>query len=36
LKKVIDIFKQNSEIEVIIIKDKLLADKIKQEIIDYF
>ena len=36
LKKVIDIFKQNSEIEVMIIKDKLLADKIKQEIIDYF
>jgi|SRR3989344_366291 len=36
IKKAIDIFKENTEIEVTLIKDKLLADKIKEEIIRYF
>lgn len=36
LKKVLDIFKQNIEIEVTVIKDKLIADKIKEEVISYF
>lgn len=36
LKKVLDIFKQNIEIEITLIKDKLIADKIKEEIISYF
>jgi len=36
LKKVVDFFKQNAEIEVTVIKDKLIADKIKEEIISYF
>jgi len=36
LKKVLDIFKENTEIEITLIKDKYLADKIKEEIIDYF
>ncbi len=36
LKEILDIFKQNTEIEVIIIKDKYLADKIKEEVINYF
>jgi len=36
IKKAIDIFKENTEIEVTLIKDKLLADKIKEEIIGYF
>ncbi len=36
LKKVVDIFKENAEIEVIVIKDELLSNKIKEEIISYF
>jgi hypothetical protein len=34
LKEVLDIFKENQSIEVTVIKDKMLADKIKEEIID--
>ncbi len=36
LKEVLDIFKENSEIEVTLIKDKFLADKIKEDIIKKF
>ncbi len=36
LKKVLDVFKQNIEIEITLIKDKLIADKIKEDIISYF
>ncbi|MFH1500847.1 MAG: hypothetical protein ABIE22_02775 [archaeon] len=36
IKKTIDIFKENTEIEFTVIKDKLIADKIKEEIISYF
>ena len=36
MKGAIDIFKENHEIEITIIKDKMLADKIKDEIISYF
>ena len=36
LKKVLDIFKKNTEIEVTIIKDKFIADNIKDEVISYF
>jgi len=36
LKKVLDIFKEKTEIEVMVIKDKLLADKVKEEVISYF
>ena len=36
LKKVLDIFKENSEIEIILIKDKEIANKIKEEIVGYF
>lgn len=36
LKKILDVFKRNMEIEVTVIKDKLIADKIKEDIISYF
>lgn len=36
IKKAIDLFKENTEIEFTVIKDKLIADKIKEEIISYF
>lgn len=36
LKEVLDIFKENSLIEVTVIQDKMLADKIKEEIISEF
>ena len=36
LKKISDIFKQNVEIEVTVIKNKLVADKIKEDIISHF
>lgn len=36
LKMVLDIFKENSEIEIILIKDKEIANKIKEEIVGYF
>jgi hypothetical protein len=36
LKKILDIFKKNAEIEVTIIRDKMIADKIKEDIISYF
>jgi len=36
LKKVLDIFKENVEIEVTLIKDKFIADKVKEEIISCF
>jgi len=36
MKKILDIFKQNTEIELTLIKDKFIADKIKEEIISYF
>ena len=36
LKKTLDIFKQDAEIEVTVIKDKMLADKIKGEIVSEF
>jgi hypothetical protein len=36
IKNAIDAFKQNSEIEFTVIKDKMIADKIKEDIISYF
>ena len=36
LKKVLDILKQDTEIEITLIRDKFIADKIKEEIISYF
>lgn len=36
LKVVLDIFKENEEIEVTVIKDKFFADKLKEEIIKFF
>lgn len=36
IKEAIDLFKEQSEIEVTLIKDKMLADKIKEEIISNF
>jgi len=36
IKQVIDLFKENTEIEYVIIKDKFLANKVKEEIISYF
>lgn len=36
VKKSIDIFKQKTEIELVVIKDKLIADKIKEYIISHF
>lgn len=36
LKEVLDIFKQKTEIELTLIKDKFFADKLKEDIISYF
>ena len=36
VKKSIDIFKERTEIEFMVIKDKLIADKIKEDIISHF
>jgi len=36
LKKVLDIFKENHAIELTLIKDKFLADKVKEELISHF
>ncbi len=36
IKHVIDLFKENTEIEFTVIKDKLIADKIKEDIISHF
>ncbi len=36
LKKVLDIFKQNTEIEITVIEDRLIADNIKKEISNNF
>lgn len=36
LKEVLDIFKENAEIEVTLIKDKFLAGKIKEDVINHF
>jgi len=36
VKQAIDLFKKNVEIEFTVIKDKFLANKIKEEVIDYF
>ena len=36
LKKVVDIFKQPMEIEITVMKDKTIADSIKEDIISYF
>ncbi len=35
-KKILDIFKEDHSIELTVIKDKFLADKVKEEIISYF
>ena len=36
LKQVLDIFKETQQIEVTVLQDKMLADKIKEEIIGEF
>ena len=36
IKYAIDVFKENAEIECTVIKDRLIADKIKEEIISHF
>jgi len=36
LKQVLDIFKETQQIEVTVLQDKMLADKIKEEIIREF
>ena len=36
LKRILDIFKENCEIEVTVIKDKFIADRIKDEVVSHF
>ncbi|PIN93738.1 hypothetical protein COU54_01765 [Candidatus Pacearchaeota archaeon CG10_big_fil_rev_8_21_14_0_10_31_24] len=36
LKEVLDVFKENRNIEVTVIRDKMIADKIKEDIISFF
>ncbi|MBI2106776.1 hypothetical protein HYT57_02220 [Candidatus Woesearchaeota archaeon] len=36
LKRILDIFKENGEIEVTVIKDKFIANNIKDEVVSYF
>jgi len=36
IKHAIDVFKENAEIEFTVIKDKFLADKVKEEVISHF